>query len=224
MIKITSSILLVLLMATIQGNSQSFRKNSNRQSQKEDANNVLNSEDRSQLDILEALDFAGIKIHKFRFAEFDTSYKITFIVEEFEDKKLKEKTILFSDRNYYRFWDHDSVFFDYVDQAKFVTKDDSNGSKLFFKTYQLSSNGGIQLNKNTADLKRFYIWRDYIPLKWHLDKKTPVMLYASSWFDKDIGQYRFCGASILEPGEENTEIFLSNSPHYFLISYIVSKL
>lgn len=220
---LTTTLLIVMIISLTSISAQTFKKNFESQSQKYDRQNLLKSDDISTLDLLQALEFSGIKIHKFTFPEFDTIYKITFIIEEFKNFKLKEKTVLYSDKNYYRYKDYDSTYLDYLDQIKFVTKDENNGSRIFFKTYTVYSNKGDLLKNDTADNKAFYIWRDYVPLKWKLNQKTPLMLYGSSWFDKNIEQHRFCGAAILEPGEEQTEVLLTHSPHYYMVSYIISK-
>src|SRR5262245_27579345 len=132
------SVIMFCSLTTV--NAQTFKRNLETQAQRYDRQNTLNSDDISYLDLLQALEYSGLKIHKLNFPQFDTTCKLTFIIEEFKNSKLAEKNVLFSCKNYYSYIDYDSTYFYYLDHIKFITKEDNNGSKIFFKTYTVSSN------------------------------------------------------------------------------------
>ncbi len=117
-----------LTMATLQRLNETWKASA----QRYDSQNALRSDDISYLDLVQALEYSGLKIHKLNFSQFDTTYKLSFIIEEFKNSKLTEKKVLFSCKNYYSYNDYDSVYFDYLDHVKFITKEDNNGSKIFF--------------------------------------------------------------------------------------------
>lgn len=68
----------------------------------------------------------------------------------------------------------------------------------------------------------YMFYRAYENTKWELNKKMPMLIYASSWL-RD-GVETFCGSLLLEEDEKYTDRILSSSPHYFLVSYEVREL
>jgi hypothetical protein len=49
-----------------------------------------------------------------------------------------------------------------------------------------------------------------------------MLVYSSSWYDKKYDIERSCGAVDLSNDQSATKELLSNSSHYFLISYKIS--
>ena len=88
------------------------------------------------------------------------------------------------------------------------------------KTGGISTKKEIELAK--TDEKQFFLWRDYQKTTWALDKKIPLTMFASSWFDENINQHRFCGTVNLETGSKETAELLSFIPNYILISYQIT--
>lgn len=202
--------------------AQNIEKNTERQSVKDDGTNYYHSDDMNQVDILEALDFAGIKVSKFALGNFDTTYQITFLIEEFVKLKLLKTDTLFSRYNLYGFYKGEKKFNDYIDQIKIFSKQEGNICKGKVETYVGSD--GFKLIGDTTTKNRYYKWRSYINSIWKLNKKIPLMIYASSWTDKKYGFQRFCGTMNLKENDSDTNELLRESPHYFLFSYIVINL
>jgi len=99
------------------------------------------------------------------------------------------------------------------------TKEEENKLTLRFQTYA-GSVGDILSYKKTNE-NQFFTLRRYINTTWVINKKIPLLVFASSWEDKKYGIQRFCGASELKLNDKESEKLLSSSPHYYLFSYKV---
>lgn len=191
---------------------------------KEDPNNELQSDEITQLDLLHALDFAGIGVNKFRLGRFDQTYQLHIFADTYENGEItRTDTLLAGDNEYIYFERGEKDYFvDYIDQLKFVTKTDDNHCELRLHTYAFSSRKEISLKK--WDDQQFYNWRTYSDTRWTINKQIPLMVFASSWEDKEYGFHRFCGTVNLREGEAGTEELLESSPTYVKISYRVSPV
>jgi hypothetical protein len=140
-----------------------------------------------------------------------------------EGKIVKTDTI-FSGNNLYSYFEKGSkdYFIDYIDQIKIFTKDEDNKTSLYFKTYNMGTKKEIAYEK--TNIKQFFQWRNYLNTTWKLDKKIPLMVFASSWEDKKYGIQRFCGVVNLIENEKSTKELLSLSPHYFSVNFLVTKI
>ena len=214
-------LLFTVLLFSNQTRSQNIQKNTQRQSVKDDGTNYYQSDDINQLDILEAMDFAGIKVNKFKLGSFDTTYSIIFIIEEFVDSKLKKTDTIFNRNNLYGFYIAEKRYNDYIDQIKIFSKQENNICTGKVETYVGSD--GFKLVGDTSVKNRYYNWRSFINPTWRLNKKNPLMIYASSWTDKKYNVQRFCGTMNLKEDDIATNELLKESPHYFLFSYKVTK-
>ena len=213
---------ITMTLATLQ--AQEVRPDGRLQLLKEDSQNSYESNSITNLDLLQALDFAGIQIKKFNLGEFQERYQHHLITETYKDDKVvKTDTIFSGDNRYHHFQaGEEDYFYDYLDQLKFITKDDDSKSEIRLHTYAMSTKFKIELEK--WDDRQFYNWRSFGETTWKLNKKVPLMVFASSWEDKHYNFHRFCGTVILEEGEEGTEELLQESPTYVLISYIVTPM
>lgn len=201
--------------------AQEIKPDGRMQIQKADANNAYHSDEITQLDLLQALEFAGIQIKKFNLGRFDTVYQFFLFAEEYRKGKLIDIDTLMSGSNKYHYYQRgeEAYYNDFIDQIKFVTKDDDNKSELKIITYKMSGKRKIELEK--FDEQQFFVWRSYQDTQWRLNKKIPLMIFASSWKDKVYDFHRFCGRVILTENDEDTQELLRESPTYIQISYKV---
>jgi len=218
--KLTMLFCLLNLFANI-GFCQEVKKDTRSQLMKDDDMNEYNSELVSNLDLIESLELAGIRNFKFKLAEFDKKYNILLTVDEFESGKLVKSDTLMDESNEYDYYEvHGTTYFvDYFDQIKIFTKEGQNKLTLQIKTYSMSLNK--VLSYKYIDENQYFNLRRYKNTAWQINKKIPLLVYASSWKD-ERGNERFCGAVNMVENEKFTERIISSSPHYFLISYKVS--
>lgn len=201
--------------------AQEFKPDGRMQIQKEDAHNAYHSDEITNLDMLQALEFAGIQIKKFHLGQFDTVHQFFLFADEYRDGKLIHTDTLLASSNKYHYYERgvEEYSLDFIDQIKFVTKEDDNKSELKIITYAMSTKKSIELEK--FDEQQFFVWRSYQDTQWCLNKKIPLMIFASSWKDKVYNFHRFCGRVILTENDEDTQELLSESPTYIQISYKV---
>lgn len=190
---------------------------------KEDSNDMFNLENINTLDVLQALELAGLHIHKFQLGEFDQKYDLHIIADEYVHGKMVRTDTLLSYHNQYHYYldENEPYFLDYIDQLKLITKTDKNSSIIHISTYALSTEKEVSLRTTNKD--QFFLWRDYKETTWKRDEKIPLTIFASSWYDKAINGHRFCGVARLTQGDTRTDELLDNSPHYILISYKVTE-
>lgn len=222
--KATSILTLIVLIGFTTLQAQERAPDRRIQLIKEDSQNRYQSNNITNLDILQALDFADIQIKKFNLGQFDEHYELYLISETYKKGQVVHTDTILADDNMYHYFQtaQEDVFYDYLDQLKFITKDDDNKSEIRLHTYKMSRKFNIELEK--WDDRQFYNWRSYTETHWKLNKKVPLMVFASSWQDKRYDFHRFCGRVTLEEGEEGTEELLRESPTYVLFSYIVRTL
>jgi len=191
---------------------------------KEDGLNRYQSQDITQLDMLQALDFMGVRIRKFDLGTFDQKYQLHIFAEIYRDGEVVKTDTMFAYDNEYHYYEQGEkdYFLDYIDQLKFYTKSDENRSEVRLHTYAMSTKLDIELERWSD--KQFYNWRFFKDAGWELNRKIPLMVFASSWEDKRYGFHRFCGVVNLEEGEEGTEELLEFSPAYVLFSYVVRPI
>jgi hypothetical protein len=196
---------------------QEFKKDDRIQQFKEDGHNYYRSDKLTELDLVQGLEMVGVRISKFDIGEFDRKYQLCVMVEEFlKGKIVKADTVYMGDNEYsYYTTGENKRYVDYINQIKIFTKEDSNKLTLLFDTYTTEFKKEIKYRKTNPN--QFFMLRNYLNVKWKLNKKIPLMIYASSW-DAGDGQ-RFCGVVNLSEGEELTNELLTNSPNYFLVSY-----
>ena len=76
-------LLITVTLATLQ--AQKVRPDQRLQLLKEDSQNSYQSNSITNLDLLQALDFAGIQIKKFNLGEFQERYQLHLITETYKD-------------------------------------------------------------------------------------------------------------------------------------------
>jgi len=212
---------LFILISQLNLLSQNFKSDPRSQNKKEDRHNIYESDKITNLDILQALDLFGIKIHKFNIGVFDKEFKISLVIEEYSKSVIIETDTIFNGRNTYSFYENDSRFNDFITQLKVFTEQKTNQLKL-----KIVTNGwSFQRNFDYAikEKDQFYNLRYYSNSQWQIDKKVPLLVFASSWKHKKYDIQRFCGAAQLNEEDAETKALLNLSPHYFKLSYIVSN-
>jgi len=193
------------------------------QLEKEDSVNLYNQEEVTNLDLIEALEFASIRIHKFKIGEFDKKYKLQIFADEYVNGKLiKTDTLLDYNNEYVFFPTKEAYKKAYIDQIKILSKTVDNKSVLKFNLYSMSTQKEINLSKSST--QQFYNLREFNNVSWKLNNKIPLMIFASSWYDKRINSHRFCGVVKLNEEEDATKELLSNSPNYIIVNYKISKI
>jgi len=213
------SLLILSTLISINGISQEIKKDFRPQNIREDEHNLFKTDQISKLDILEALKFSGINIYKFKLGQFDKKYIYYIMKDEYLNGKILNTDTIVEYYNEYRFYKRgeEGYFIDYIDQIKVFTKKEENKLKIRFETYALSTTDELSYKK-TND-KQFFNLRPFINTTWALNKKIPLLVFASSWEDKKYAVQRFCGSSELEVNDKESDRLLSHSPHYFLFSY-----
>ena len=198
---------------------QKFKKNLDRQLTKEDANNLYQSDEISIIDIAQSLELLGAHIYKFDIGDFDTTYNLIVTVDEFTNgKKIKSDTIYNDNNTYIYFAKGETEYFqDFINQIKIITKQDTNKFTVHLRTYGTDLRKAFPYSITAKD--QFYSWRSYIETKWKLDTKIPLLIFASSWKDKQYDFQRFCGVAHLKESDQQTNELLTSSPKYYLISY-----
>lgn len=203
-----------------------YKKDLRPQAKREDSQNQFQSEDINNLDLIQALSLMGISIHKFRLGEFDKKYTLAILIDEYQDGKLIDSRTLINNNNIYYHWpepadENSQPFFDYIDQISFYAKETDGEVAISISTYSFSLKNNIKQNK-TRD-GQFYNWRRYSKTEWKLNEPIPMLVYASSWYDKEFDFDRFCGTVDLSRSIADTKELLESSPHYFIVSYKVSE-
>jgi hypothetical protein len=182
----------------------------------------------TQSDIIEALEFGGIGIHKINIGGFDTTYGIKFIIEEFKDQKLFRTDTL----------DYDIINIDYADADTNQVTKKVNYTLVYLKAIRIFSRNledrfhfeitvpRIKLSHDlefiSLNQKNFYKTVEYEKTHWSLNEKVPLLFCGSSWIDEN-GQNRFCTANKMGENSRTNEL-LSFSPHYIIISYITAEI
>jgi len=176
----------------------------------------------TKLDLIHALELAGVRINVFDLGKFDKTYELTISLGEYVDSKLQTTAVIFKGNNEYSYYkeNDERYFIDYIKQIKIFTKESDAELLLQIKTLEMDLKKKIRFNPKNDD--QYYNLRAYENTKWELNKKIPLLLYASSW-QRD-GVETFCGSLLLEENEKYTDRILSSSPHYFLVSYEVREL
>jgi len=212
--------LLIVLLADGNLLSQQFKSDKRIQVLKEDDNNMYKSDLITNLDLIQALEVAGISINKFDLGVFDKKYQFLIIQEEFKDGKRIKSDTLFNDDNTYNYFvkGEKDYYTAYIDQIKIFTQSKDTTFTMNFSTYGMRFKKEIHFQRNGKD--SFYNLRSYLDTKWILNEKIPLLVYASSWKDKKWGFQRFCGVVNLSRDDKETDDLLNSSPHYYMISYI----
>lgn len=189
---------------------------------KDDGQNYYKSELVTTLDLLQAIEMAGITINKFSIGSFDREYTIRVIKEEFKDGIVIETDTILQTSNKYSYFvkGKEGYYVSYIDSLKIFTKEEVSSLTLKFRTYAMSSKEIIKFEKYDKD--SFYNIRSFVDTEWKQNDKIPLLVYASSWEDTEYGYNRFCGVVNLRKNEASTQELLSSSPHYFMISYVVN--
>ncbi len=214
------TLLLILISINIHSQSNKIEDPQN-QLEKEDPDNLYNEANISRLDLIEALELASIRIHKFNIGEFDKEYNLQIFAEEYVNGKIIKTDTLLDYTNDYDFEVDDEFYQGFIDQIKIFSKTEDNISTLDIRTYALSSKSEINLAKN--DHRQFYTWREYANTKWEINKSIPLLIFASSWLDKKYNFHRFCGVVKLSNDDEKTEELLNSSPNYIIVSYKITE-
>jgi hypothetical protein len=223
MTKLFSIFILVFFLT---GNcfGQKIRPNTSSRLQKEDPNNFYHSEEISNLDLAQMLELTGVRLFKFNLGGFDSAYQLMIMIDEVTNGKITKIDTIMNSGNSYEYGAAGSAeyYLDYIDQLKIITKQDTNKVTISLRTL------GINLKKtlpyNITSRGQFFSWLSYSDTKWKLDKKTPILIFASSWKDEKYDFQRFCGVVHLKENDNNTNELLTSSPKYYLISYKISRL
>lgn len=170
-------------------------------------------------DILQALEMLGIQIHKFKLGKFDQEYELIILLQKYHQGKLeKTDTIMNTWNTYPHFDENGTEYFDYIKEINIITNALEEKSDVKVITGRQTQNSyKIDLPKSNGIT--FFEWREYKNTKWKLNKKIPLLIYASSWRDENYDIERFCGVKYLEENSEGENEIFKYSPNYAIISY-----
>ncbi|MDO6432698.1 DUF5041 domain-containing protein [Flavitalea sp. BT771] len=210
-------------------NGQHYLKDARSPAQKEDPYNSYQSDFISKTDLLKALELAGVQVFKFPLASFAKEYKLSVTVDEYVDGKKGRSIDLYAiGKNTYTYFKdssldiHHGLFTDFIDQLTFLSRNENDSSIILALTTYAGSDR-IRLAKRQTRKFQYYNWRRFSKTDWVLNRETPLLVCASSWYDPKNNVERFCGVVDLSRDEKETRKLLSASPHYYLISYKVSE-
>ena len=203
-----------------------YRKDNKPQNIKEDRFNTYQVDRIREIDILKALEFAGVRIFDVPISPvFEKEYNLSVMLDEYVNgEKVNTQDIIYTHRgkNVYVHFPQDATeqesvpYFDYIPKLTFMTKD--NDTTLLLSINHLGGASRKPLKKNKERESQFYNWRTYSKTDWKLNETVPLIVYASSWYDERIKSDRFCGVVDLSLNEEDTKELIDNSPHYYVIS------
>jgi len=135
--KIICSGLCILLLICLNVQAQEVKPDTRLPILKEDGLNQYSSNEITQLDLLHALDFMGVRVQKFQLGRFDQKYQLHIFAETYENGAVvKTDTLLAGDNEYHYYQPgKKNYFLDYIDQLKFITKSEDNHSEVRLHTY-----------------------------------------------------------------------------------------
>lgn len=191
---------------------------------KEDPNNEFRSDEISTIDLLHALEVAGISLFKFDLGRFDRPYDFRLLADLYQDGAWQRTDTLLAASNQYAYFEKgtEAYFLDYISQLKIISRTDDNAATLHIRIpSHLDAARSLALEKTAEN--QFFVWRRYLDTHWEPDRKVPLLVFASSWKDERSDYHRFCGVVHLREGEAGTEELLSSSPQYYVISYQVTS-
>ena len=205
-----------------------YRKDDRPQNVKDDAGNSYQDISLSEIDILKALEIAGIRIFVVPIIPaFDKQYMLTVYLNEYVNGEKVNSRSIDRNRNIYRYpainpiTQERSIYFDYVPKLTIFTKDNDTSMSLTLENYVSST--GIRLTKNKVRENQFYVWRPYSKTDWKLNEEVPLLVYSSSWYDEKNNVERNCAVRDLSMNEDATKELFDTSPHYYIISFKVSE-
>jgi hypothetical protein len=213
-----------------------YRKDERPQNFKEDRHNMYQSDRIGEIEILQALEIAGVRIFSIPFTPaFEKEYQHSTWIDEYVKGEKVNSIPLFRGMNTYLHFPVDSdlpadslpVYFDYIPKLTFYAKDGDTIQTVSMYHYR-GGTGDIKLKKIKSEEwtgygTQPYFWRAYSKTDWKLDEEIPLLVYASPWYDERIKAFRFCGTVDLSRNEKATKELLDNSPHYYVISMKVSE-
>ncbi|GHT82405.1 hypothetical protein FACS189467_7620 [Bacteroidia bacterium] len=207
---------------------QEYKKDMRPRVEKEDIHGM--QVDRiTALNLLKALEIAGIRIFVFPLKPFDKKYYLSFYLNEYVDGEKINTNDFFGlqiSNDYTHTGGEKSTagdkdkYYDYFDNITFYTKNVDSVATVSFDMYGRGM-GGIKLHKNITREDQFYKWRSYSQTDWRIGEEIPLLVYASSWWDKEDKIDRFCGVVDLSKDEKGTQELLESSLHYFVFTYKV---
>lgn len=217
-------LLLCLVPVSIFG--QQYEKDQRTAIERQDEHNRYNANHISQVQILKALELAGVNVFNISLKPFDKAYQFDIILTEYKDGEIvKRRSVGVMNDNTYRYYKNNDPFtnkvsVDYIDQITFFAKDMDSLVYLKVETY-IGALQGIKLTKHLTRHGQGYSWRSYSKTDWKLNQEIPVLVYASSWVDKTHRIERSCAAADLSSNILEAKALFDNSPHYYVISYVV---
>lgn len=218
-VHIQSLLFVGLIVLSSSVSAQNYRRDVRSESYKKDMNNVLQADEFTKVDLLNALSFAGIQIHKFELAAIDQKAELVFYLEEMKHGELVSTDTLFRMTNVYNYTMNGNSYYDYLKSFTLLSSQDDDELKLRFQTYSREFSETVKFYPSTRD--QFYNIRYYSNTD-HLDGGgAPLLIFASSWSLGDEKMQRFSGAVHLVRGASETNSLLKNSPHYYIVSYCV---
>ena len=214
----------IIFLFNFHGYTQKVREDNRPQKRIENSYNRYQASEVNKLDLLQALDFAGIGIHKFDIGNFKKKYKLLIYIKEYKNQELVGTDTIIEGNNEYHYYKpgKKNYFIDFIDQIKVFTKEADEKLKLRVGTYKRITTEEIEYEKSMEN--QFYSIRRYVNSLWEKGEEKPLMVYASSWYNERIDAQRFCGVINLSENDKRTEELLSSSPHYFKLCYKVSEL
>ena len=240
--KIKLKHVLLIALSCITGTwawGQEFKPDTRPIEVRQDEDNKYQTDAISKVQLMQALEMAGIRIFDFPLKPFDKEYKFHVYIREYvngkrvEKDESKEHPMFRGDNMYsegtntYGYSETDSAnnkirYKDYLKSLTFYAKTaeaPDTITKIMVRTIGYGATMRLP-EKKTGTIRR-YGWRSYSKTDWVLNEEIPLLVYASWWYDEKHNVYRFCGATDLSKDAAATQQLLSHSPHYYIISYKV---
>jgi hypothetical protein len=212
-----------------------YQKDERPQNMKDDHYNSYQSDRIGEVEILRALEIAGVRIFNIPFTPaFEREYRFSTWIDEYVKGEKVNSISLSKGKNTYLHFPADVdipadslVHFDYIPKLTFYAKDGDTVQSVSMYNYRGGTSDiklkKIKSEKWTGHGTQPYFWRAYSKTNWKPDEEIPLMVYASPWYDERIDAFRFCGTVDLSRSEKATKELLDNSPHYYVVRMKVSE-
>ena len=147
-------------------------------------------------------------------------YKLKIYVDEYHGRDSVKQLRNFASETVRNFPEHNI----YHQAEKLRTMFRLNTDSTAVISLSIPNFFGLQHPVKLEKVQDFYGYnaRPFAVTDFEIDKKIPVVLYGSVWYDEKYNICRFCGLKEL-PVDMEDEMF-SLMPHYFIISLKVEEL
>ena len=179
----------------------------------------------SNQDLIEALQFAGVDIFKFKIDSHKHDYDFFITVDEYDSTHgLRRIDTLLADQTKFDLLSHTGKWLSaYVDQFRFLTKVLNNKYDTIYLRLGANHISTWKTLHIAPEFAKKHYWVRFKDQRSTVGKRIPMLFFGSEWTETHNGVQvtRFCSLKELEPTLQGPTIKLI--PHYFIVSYVLSE-